>query len=93
VAGRRTAPLGNRALTHGTRWRRGQAEDRARLAAAQLRVGDRDAGLANAHQALDDLAQVRSARKHRWLANLSDAALDHAGNLAADDLRTRIAST
>ena len=85
--------LGARALTDEARGHRGRAQDRVHLAAAQLRVGDRDAGLANAHQALDDLADVRSARKHRWLADLSDAALDHAGNLAADDLRTRIAST
>ena len=84
--------LGTRALTDQARGHRGLAEDRAYLAAAQLRVGDRDAGLDNAHQALDDLAEVRSARKHRWLTNLSDAAADHAGSPGADDLRARIAA-
>jgi hypothetical protein len=72
--------------------RRGTAKDRAELAAAQLRLGDRDAGLDNAHRVLDDVAGLRSARAKVWLADLSRAANDHAGHPGADDLRARIAA-
>jgi transcriptional regulator with XRE-family HTH domain len=84
--------LGTRAVADQARGRRGLVHDRALLAEAQLRVGDREAGLANAHRALDDWAGLRSARTRMRLADLCDAAADHAGHPGADDLRARIAA-
>jgi transcriptional regulator with XRE-family HTH domain len=71
--------------------RRDSTQDRTELAAAQLRVGDLDAGLENAHAVLDGLPGLRSARARLWLADLSQAAADHAAHPDAADLRARIA--
>jgi hypothetical protein len=90
--GETVVELGTRAVADQTRGRRGLAMDRALLAAAQLRAGDREAGLDNAHRALDGRRGLRSARSRMWLADLSDAAADHAGHPGADDLRSRIAA-
>jgi transcriptional regulator with XRE-family HTH domain len=79
-------------LADRTLGRRSAISDRAAVAAAQLRVGDRDAGLGTAHAVLDELPGLRSARKHLWLADISEAAAVHAGHPAADDLRLRIAA-
>ena len=83
---------GTHAVIDQTRGRRGAAKDRAELAAAQVRLGDLDAGLDNAHRVLDDLAGLRSACARLWLADLARAAADHAGHSGADDLRARIAA-
>ena len=82
-----TFPLADRSLG-----RVSSTNDRADLAAAQFRVGDRDAGIGNARAVLDDLPGLRSARARLWLADLSRAAADHAGHRGADDLRARIAA-
>jgi hypothetical protein len=79
-------------LADRTLGRRGATQDRASLAAAQLRVGDRDAGLATAHAVLDELPGLRSSRTHLWLADVSQAAAEHAGHPGAADLRARIAA-
>ena len=83
---------GSYSLADRTLYRRAAIQDRIEVAAAQLRVGDRDAGLEGAHAVLEDLPGLRSARKHLWLADLSEAATDHAGDSGADDLRDRIAA-
>ena len=83
---------GARALADHRRGPRCAAMDRAEVATAQIRVGDLNAGLANAHRVLDDMAGLRSARARVWLSDISRAAADHAGNPGADDLRARIAA-
>jgi hypothetical protein len=83
---------GSFSLADPTLGRRAAMQDRIEVAAARLRVGDRDTGLEGAYAVLHDLPGLRSARKYLWLADLSEAATDHAGHAGADDLRARIAA-
>ena len=86
----RVIELGTWSLADRSQGRREATHDRAELAAAHLRAGDRDTGLAHAHAVLDDLPGLRSARNHMLLADLSEAVTPHAGHPGADDLRARI---
>jgi len=76
---------GNRAWT-------GVVIDRVGLAAALLRAGARDEGLATAHRAIDEAAALCSNRARDGLADVADAAGDYPGHGDAEDLRAKLAA-
>jgi transcriptional regulator with XRE-family HTH domain len=76
----------------GNRSWHGVVLDRVALAAAQLRAGARDEGLATAHRAIDEVATLRSRRARDGLADIADAAGGYPDHRDAKDLRARLAT-
>jgi hypothetical protein len=66
--------------------------NRVALAAALLRAGARDEGLATAHRAIDEVTALRSRRATACLTDIADAAGEHPGHRGAEDLRARLAA-
>ena len=66
--------------------------NRVALAAALLRAGARDQGLATAHRAIDEVVALRSRRASDCLTDIADAAGDYPGHGDAEDLRAKLAA-
>ena len=88
------AELGQTGLAgpDGSRGWEGIVQDRISLAAALLRSGARDEGLATAHRAIDEVGALRSRRPREALTDVADAADGYPCHRDAEELRIRIAT-